>query len=1177
MRLPICTSGARMKMILNSGRRLGLALLMSTTAIGAVVATTPAQAQSAAAVALDIPAQPLGSALAAYSRATGVDIAYGAALPNIRSSRVLGRMSSDEGLSRLLAGTGLTYRATGAGTVRLEPAPQASDGVIQLGAVRVEGAAGAGRSVTAGNGAVAGWDGTGDSVYTTPGSVSVISRDTLEAYPGAAPADMLKSVPGVLSGEARSSGSLDVNIRGMQGQGRVPVTVDGSLNGTTVYRGYQGTSNRTFIDPDFISSIAIEKGPSMGSAVAGSIGGSVSMTTIQADDIVPEGSDVGLRFKLGLSNNTSEPGSTERRNLLVSDYAGQKPLVALRGVDRPAFLEPTGGSGSLVFARKGDWMDVVAGYAFRRSGNYHAGTRGDGAPKRASGPSAYCASGLATEYLADLCANAAGFYQSAGWTPFVGGEEVLNTASNTESVLLKATMRPAPDHVVELGYGGYWSRFSENYPSEVLEGGTVYQRGLPSESRLDRFTARYRWNPDSALIDLKSNLWFTQLHESSAAIINTPQVTRYVDTLGADVSNSAVVDTPLGLFSSDYGVSYLNEETGPDGEWAPVGQGTPGREGRREEVSLFSQMQLEPTDWLRLNGGLRYQEYWLKDRQTGPYYHSTLQDRNEDAFSFSLGATVMPADGWQVFASYKQASRLPSLMEATAGFFMVVNPDLHGEEAHNWEVGANYTRANLFSADDELGLKLVWFDNDIQDYIARRYIRSKFSMQMYNIDRAKFSGLEASATYRIGSLNIDAGATWYDTVSFCRPGEACLSSTLASDYATNYIPPEFAANLSVSRDFFGDRLNLGARLVYRGERAADFEPTDNGYAPLLAAVPWKAYTTADLTGRYRLGEGLTLDWSVENLTDQYYVEPLSLGVIPAPGRTFRIGLTGQIGAGGFNWPGEWFSAQGNEEAVDWNGPYLGITLGHGFGREEGTITDLSGAVADGGVLDERLQNAVAGFLGGVNWQLQNNMVLGVEADIMTGALGAGSSVVVADPNSNLAFYKRLESSVDYSWDGFASLRGRVGYSFGRTLVYGTAGPAWLRETQTRTQYRSDQGGSTVDVFFSETSRVDRNGWSLGGGVERAIGQRWSLRAEYLYADFGKGEFSFNQARKGAGRETTSYEFATDPVTGEFIFDENGWIVGEWVTTPGSSDIVNGRKVRSDADLHTVRIGLSYRF
>jgi len=517
-------------------------------------------------------------------------------------------------------------------------------------------------------------------------------------------------------------------------------------------------------------------------------------------------------------------------------------------------------------------------------------------------------------------------------------------------------------------------------------------------------------------------------------------------------------------------------------------------------------------------------------------------------------------------------------MEATAGFFMIVNPDLHGEEAHNWEAGANYSRSNLFSADDELGLKLVWFDSDVQDYISRRYIRSLFQMQMYNIDSAQFSGLEVSATYRLGKLNIDAGATWYDKVAFCRPGESCLSSTLASDYATNHIPPEFAANLTVSRDFLDDRLNLGARVVYRGERATDFEPTDNGYAPLLAAVPWDAYTTVDLTGRYRLGDGLTLDWSVENLTDRYYVEPLSLGVIPAPGRTFRIGLTGQIGSGGLNWPGDWFSAASNAAAVDWSGSYVGMSLGHGFGREKGEIADLVGVSADGGAVDERLQNATLGFLGGLNRQLQNNIVLGVEADFMTGALDTNSSVSVTDPDMfNLSFYKRLESEVDYSLDWFASLRGRVGYSFGRSLVYATGGPALLRETQTRTQYRSDQGGSNVDVFFSETSKVDRNGWTMGGGLERAVGERWSFRAEYLYAEFGRRDFTFNQARAGVGRDQTVYEFLMDPVTGEFLVDENGWPIGDFVTKTGSSEIVNGRKTRTKADMHILRIGLSYRF
>src|SRR5690606_23026358 len=133
-------------------------------------------------------------------------------------------------------------------------------------------------------------------------------------YPAQAPADTLRGATGIISGEARSSGGLDVNIRGMQGQGRVPVTVDGAINGTTVYRGYQGTSNRSFVDPDFISHIAIEKGPSMGNAIAGGIGGSVSMKTLGVDDIVPEGDVMGIRLMASLSGNNTTPNSNMTRN-----------------------------------------------------------------------------------------------------------------------------------------------------------------------------------------------------------------------------------------------------------------------------------------------------------------------------------------------------------------------------------------------------------------------------------------------------------------------------------------------------------------------------------------------------------------------------------------------------------------------------------------------------------------------------------------------------------------------------------------------------------------------------------------------------------------------------------------------------------------------------------------------
>ena len=1174
-------------------RALWMSALLATTTISGLVWTDPVAAQARDEQrSFDIPAQSLSSALAVFGRQANLQVSVPATLASGRASAsAAGVMTPREALGRLLVGTGLTYRISG-NVVTLERAPQAQPGIIQLGAVRVEGG-GADAGSGAGNGRAAGWDGAGDSVYVTPGSVSVINRDQLEAYPAQAPADMLRGATGIISGEARSSGGLDVNIRGMQGQGRVPVTVDGAINGTTVYRGYQGTSNRSFVDPDFISHIAIEKGPSMGNAIAGGIGGSVSMKTLGVDDIVPEGDVMGIRLMASLSGNNTTPNSNMTRNILEPLSFYGDPLAATRGRERAGFLLPGGGSASLVVARKSDRVDLLAGYSYRNTGNYFAGASGKYAPKATGTPSPFCAAGTNETVLRQLCERAVAFYDMHGSTPFVGGEEVYNTSSETESVLLKAVIRPAPDHVLELGYGGYRSTFGENYPGTLASTtGAVFQNTIFSKTDLDRFTARHRWNPDSDLIDLKLNGWVSRLKESAPSFYNSDPARRYVDSWGADVGNASRLATPLGQLSADYGVSYLHEKAGPDGAWAAGTAIPPGREGVRSEYSLFADTALDPTSWLRLTAGVRYQNYTLEDRQSGTVHHGARLKRDEDAFNWSLGAVATPLDGLQLFANYKHAARLPSLLEATTNFFMVANPDLHKETASNWEIGANYIRYDVLKPDDELGLKLVWFDNDIDSYISRRYILQLGSMQMYNIDRAQFRGLEGNLSYKSGGFSLDAGVTYYDSIRFCRPGESCIASSLASDYATNYIPPDWSANLSVNQKFLNDRATIGARVTYMGERSIGAEKPTTGYLPLITAVEWHPYTLVDLTGSFKVDDGLSINWSVDNLTDRYYTEPMSLGFIPAPGRTFRIGLSQTFGSRGGLSIGDWFNDAGDAETVDWTGPYVGLDFGYGSGRTQGSVTDTAGKPADidnGSRVDEKIRNFIGGVRAGYNYQFANNVVVGVGSDISTGDLAAWSGVVVSSTSgespsvASLRAAGILESDTRYKWDRLVTLHGKLGYAFGQNLVYGTAGVGWMNETQTRRQYRStpptsrtdfgissySPGGLPLEHYFTEQDRHVRTGAVLGVGAERALNDRWSLRAEYNYANFGRETFEYEDARAGVGLAYSFDGFVRDPVTGERVrVSKSG---------PGTINIVEGRKVRSDADLHTVRIGLSYRF
>ncbi len=120
-------------------RALTVALLLGSTTLGGAFASA-AWAQADVSGRVDIPVQSLDAALRALMRSRGVSITYPADISaGKQSSAVSGAFGPAEALSRMLAGTGLTYRQTGPRSFTLERAPQMSDGSIELGPVRVEG------------------------------------------------------------------------------------------------------------------------------------------------------------------------------------------------------------------------------------------------------------------------------------------------------------------------------------------------------------------------------------------------------------------------------------------------------------------------------------------------------------------------------------------------------------------------------------------------------------------------------------------------------------------------------------------------------------------------------------------------------------------------------------------------------------------------------------------------------------------------------------------------------------------------------------------------------------------------------------------------------------------------------------------------------------------------------
>jgi iron complex outermembrane recepter protein len=124
-------------------RRLGVwRVFLTTMALGVVTAASVASAQPSVAQAtrtFDIPAQPLTDALVQFGHQSGLQVAAdGTVAASVRTQAVRGTYTPSEALSRLLAGTGLTFQYTSASTIQVRSAAASGSGAFRLDPVRVQ-------------------------------------------------------------------------------------------------------------------------------------------------------------------------------------------------------------------------------------------------------------------------------------------------------------------------------------------------------------------------------------------------------------------------------------------------------------------------------------------------------------------------------------------------------------------------------------------------------------------------------------------------------------------------------------------------------------------------------------------------------------------------------------------------------------------------------------------------------------------------------------------------------------------------------------------------------------------------------------------------------------------------------------------------------------------------------
>ncbi len=209
----------------------------------------------------------------------------------------------------------------------------------------------------------------------------------------------------------------------------------------------------------------------------------------------------------------------------------------------------------------------------------------------------------------------------------------------------------------------------------------------------------------------------------------------------------------------------------------------------------------------------------------------------------------------------------------------------------------------------------------------------------------------------------------------------------------------------------------------------------------------------------------------------------------------------------------------------WTGFYIGANVGGGVGRFDNRYFDApAGGGVAAGTRPARIRDNTTGFIGGgqigYNYQI-GGFVLGVEADADYTDFRRTRTVTtatLAGPQANT-----VRNELNY----LGTVRGRVGYSFDRLLVYGTGGFAF-GDVFSRTTFFTPAGA----VASASARSTTETGWVAGGGVEYAIPtdsflnflnffstSAVTIKAEYLHYDLGSQRASLLTAA-GATAYTT---------------------------------------------------------
>ncbi|MEG0241471.1 TonB-dependent hemoglobin/transferrin/lactoferrin family receptor [Pseudomonas sp. WS 5412] len=839
---------------------LAAAILLAGSPVLTATAAEPA-ARSHANYTFSIEQQSLVSALNAFTAVTGWQIGLPAELgQGVSSPGARGSLTPEKALDRLLVGTNLNYRKLGNNNIVLEKRTAGSAITLQqmtISATRQE-----------------------QAVDSVPSTVTVHGREELDRQNVNTIRELVRYEPGVsVGGAGTRSGNSGYNIRGIDGD-RILTQVDGVEVPDNFFNGPYAKTRRNYVDPEIVKRVEIIRGPASALYGSSAIGGAVSYFTLDPDDIIKPGQDVGARLKTGYSSADESwltSGTVAGR---VQDFDGLLHLSQRNGHE----MESHNGNNATGLARTGaNPEDVRTTNVLAKLGwNYGEDNR----------------LGLTYEkYKDDRDINqksAVGgiFLEGQGTNMYRdrrGNDTITRERFGLENKF--SLDSPIADHI----------KTSLNYQIAKTDQATseIYQAGRRVLRTRDTLYEEKQWVFDAQL--------------DKAFVIGD---TDHLLTYGTTIKQQKVTGSREGAatcLAVGAGCTAIGAPSPTPADSVKKASDFP--DPTINSYALFAQDQISWNDWTFLPS-LRYDYIQLKPKLTEAFLNTTDPDRkypHDDSnktwhrFSPKLGVTYALTEQYTWFGQYAEGFRTPSA-KALYGRFenleenYVVEPNsnLKPETSKSYETGI---RGNFDSGNFDVAV----FYNKYRDFIDEDNAALSPTGTIFqpgNIKRATIKGMEVK-----GRLNLDA---------FGAPQGLYSKGAIAYAHGRNDETGQPLNSVNPLKGVFGlgyDQDTYGALVSWtlvkkqnRVDSATFFTPTG-----IKANGPFKTpgFGIVDLTGFYKVTDELTVNGGLYNLTDKKYwnwddvrsydgvgeagvTSPASLDRLTQPGRNFAINLIWDI-------------------------------------------------------------------------------------------------------------------------------------------------------------------------------------------------------------------------------------------------------------------------------------------